>query len=166
MKGFQKLLAKFTSGINLMVVTCAVVMIILGILQIVFRYFIKSSLSWSEECMRYLHVWVTTIGGSLCFYEGMFTTINIVYDNIRKKSRIGGCILMLLQYLIAICFYSVMLYFGTKHCISSWIKVSSTTRISLGLIYLCLPLSGLFGLLFAAGKFPEIWNKLVGKEGL
>ena len=164
MKKFQKLLNGFTSGINVMVVICAVIMMILGILQIVFRYVLKSSLSWSEESMRYLHVWVTTIGGSLCFYEGMFTTINLFYDKLRKRSQIGGRILMLLQYFIAVGFYAVMLYFGTKHCFNSWIKVSSTTRISLGLIYMCLPLSGLFGLCFSIGKLPDIWKKLIGKE--
>ena len=164
MKKFKSLLDKFTSSINVMVVVFAVIMMILGVLQIFFRYVVKSSLSWSEECMRYMHVWITTIGGSLCYYEGMFTTINVFYDAIRKKSKIGGKILLVLQYLLAVVFYAVLLYFGTRHCINSWVKISSTTRISLGVIYLCLPLSGFFGLCFSAGKFPEIWRKLTGKE--
>ena len=164
MKKFKSLLDKFTSSINVMVVVFAVIMMILGVLQIFFRYVVKSSLSWSEECMRYMHVWITTIGGSLCYYEGMFTTINDFYDAIRKKSTIGGKILLVLQYLLAVVFYAVLLYFGTRHCINSWVKISSTTRISLGVIYLCLPLSGFFGLCFSAGKFPEIWRKLTGKE--
>lgn len=164
MKKFKSLLDKFTSGINGMIVLFAIIMVIMGVMQVFFRYVMKSSLSWSEECMRYLHVWITTIGGSLCFYEGMFTTINVFYDAVSRKSKIGGKVLMLLQYLCAVVFYAVLLYFGAKHCITSWIKVSSTTRISLGVIYLCLPLSGFLGLCFSVGKLPDIWKKLTGRE--
>lgn len=166
MNFFKKALKGFTNGINIMVVICAILMIIVGIMQILFRYVLQSSLSWSEEFMRYLHVWVTTIGGSLCFYEGMFTTINLVADTIKKKAPVLGRILILVQYLLAVIFFGIMLYYGTTHCMNSAGKVSSTTNISMGLVYMCIPLAGFFGLGFCVAKIPEIYRKLTGKEAL
>jgi len=34
-------------------------------LQVIFRYFLLQSLSWSEEVARYLFVWLTFLGASV-----------------------------------------------------------------------------------------------------
>lgn len=64
MKRFRKICDKFESTIDFLIVVVAVVMMIIGILQILFRYVFSSSLSWSEESIRYLHVWLVTVGGT------------------------------------------------------------------------------------------------------
>ena len=40
-------------------------MLVVGTMQIVYRYAIEQSLSWSEELLRYLYVWATMLGISL-----------------------------------------------------------------------------------------------------
>ena len=49
MKQFKKLCDRFESCIDFLIVVVAVIMMIIGILQILFRYVFSSSLSWSEE---------------------------------------------------------------------------------------------------------------------
>ena len=93
MKRFKKLCTRFESIIHVMIVAIAVIMMVIGILQILFRYVFSSSLSWSEESIRYLHVWLVTIGGTVCFYRGTFSVITLISDKIEAKSKIAGKLL-------------------------------------------------------------------------
>lgn len=164
MKLFKKLCSMFESTIDVMIVVVAVVMMIIGILQILFRYVFSSSLSWSEETIRYLHVWLVTIGGTVCFYHGTFSVITLISDKIEKKSKVAGKLLAILRFVFPVVFYGLMLGFGWKIALSYIVKKAAATRISMGLIYACIPLTGLFGLLFSVAKIPDFINELKGRK--
>ena len=105
MKQFKKLCDRFESYIDFLIVVVAVVMMIIGILQILFRYVFSSSLSWSEESIRYLHVWLVTVGGTICFYRGTFSTITLISNRIEARSRLLGKFLTVCRYVFPIIFY-------------------------------------------------------------
>lgn len=164
MKLLKKICTAFESAINTMIVIVAVVMMVIGILQILFRYVFSSSLSWSEESIRYLHVWLVTIGGTVCFYRGSFSVITLISDKIEAKSKIAGQFLTILRFLFPIIFYGIMLVVGVRVCGAYTVKTSAATHISMALVYACIPLSGLIGILFSVAKIPELVGKLKGVE--
>jgi len=163
MNRFKKICAAFESSINVMIVAVAVVMVVIGVLQILFRYVFSASLSWSEESIRYLHVWVTTIGAAACFYSGSFTVITVISDKIEAHSKIAGRALMVIRYIIPYLFYGILLVEGWQICSVYMMKMAASTRIPMGIVYACIPLTGLFGLVFSVARFPDFLNKLKGR---
>lgn len=164
MKWFKKLCSCFETGIDALIVIAAVAMMVIGMLQILFRYFISASLSWSEESMRYLHVWLVTIGGTVCFYRGTFSVISLISDKIEAKSKLAGKILMILRFVFPVIFYGIMLVQGWKIASTYMVKKAAATRIPMGIIYACMPLTGLTGILFSIAKIPGFIHQLTGKE--
>ena len=162
MKRFRKICDKFESTIDFLIVVVAVVMMIIGILQILFRYVFSSSLSWSEESIRYLHVWLVTVGGTVCFYRGTFSTITLISDRIEAKSALLGKVLLICRYVFPIIFYGLMLVEGWKVCASYTVKRAAATQISMALVYACIPLSGFFGLAGSAAQAPDCLLDLMG----
>lgn len=51
--------------------------VVMGV-QVVARYIFNSSLSWSEELLRYLFIWLAFIGMSYCVKKGSHMRIDIV----------------------------------------------------------------------------------------
>ena len=164
MKQFKKLCDRFESCIDFLIVVVAVIMMIIGILQILFRYVFSSSLSWSEESIRYLHVWLVTVGGTICFYRGTFSTITLISNRIEARSRLLGKFLTVCRYVFPIIFYGLMLVEGWKVCASYTVKRAAATQISMALVYACIPLSGFLGLAFSAAKAPDFIKELRGGD--
>ncbi|WP_295582351.1 TRAP transporter small permease [uncultured Oscillibacter sp.] len=164
MKFFKKLCAAFESTIDVMIVVAAVAMMVIGILQILFRYVFSASLSWSEECIRYLHVWLVTIGGTVCFYHGTFSVITLISDKIEAKLPLAGKFLAVLRFVFPVIFYGIMLVQGWQVCAAYMVKRAAATQISMGLVYACIPLTGLIGILFSVAKFPAFLKQLTGRE--
>ena len=164
MKQFRKLCALFESAINVMIIATALIMMVIGILQILFRYVFSSSLSWSEESIRYLHVWLVTIGGTVCFYRGTFSVITLISDKIEAKSKLAGKLLAVLRFVFPVIFYGIMLVEGWQVCAAYTVKKAAATKISMSLVYACIPLTGLIGILFSIAKIPDFINELRGLE--
>lgn len=77
---------------------------VMGI-QVIARYIFNSSLSWSEELLRYLFIWFTFIGMSYCVKQGSHMRIDIIEQLVPKvKSTfmvIGdACFLAFASYMI------------------------------------------------------------------
>lgn len=163
MKLFKKICSAFESAIDFMIVIVAIAMMVLGILQILFRYVFSASLSWSEESIRYLHVWLVTIGGTVCFYHGTFSVITLISDKIEAKSKLAGKVLAVLRFVFPVIFYGIMLVEGWQICGSYVVKKAAATQISMALVYACIPLTGLVGILFSIAKIPDFIKQLTGR---
>ncbi|WP_051689518.1 TRAP transporter small permease [Pelobacter seleniigenes] len=113
--------------------------------QIIFRYALHESLSWSEELARYFFIWVTFLGASVAFHER--THINVdLFINYIKSSRVRAA-LFLFGDLLSLSFLMMLVVEG----ISVAIRVFKLDQVSasmdflpIGLIYLAVPLGCLF----------------------
>lgn len=56
--------------------------IIVGFLQVLFRFIVQSSLSWSEELMRFSFIWLTYLAASLGIMKGTHATVDIILENL------------------------------------------------------------------------------------
>lgn len=53
--------------------------------QVLFRYVFNNSISWSEEVVRYLFVWMTFLGAAVCFRDRMHIRVDYFKDVLPKK---------------------------------------------------------------------------------
>lgn len=55
------------------------------LIQVFCRYALNSSLSWSEELAKYLFVWMTFIGGALCFRDKLHIGVDYFISLLPKQ---------------------------------------------------------------------------------
>ena len=67
-----------------------VAMTLVIFLQVIFRYFLLQSLSWSEEVARYLFVWLTFLGASVVARSQSHITVESVVNAIKPESLRTG----------------------------------------------------------------------------
>lgn len=133
---------EFILFIIVIVMTCA------GVAQIFFRYVLQSSLSWSEELMRYLYVWMTMIGVSLAIRRKQFTAIEAIYNLINAKSSFVGRVLQVTVVALQISFYFVLIQQGIILCQKNMDATSAAMQLSMGIAYLAIPIGSILGIIY------------------
>ena len=69
------------------VIVISVVMILVTLAQVVFRYLIAAPLPWSEEMARYCFVWIVFLGGAIGLARGIHLGVDLFV--ICCRSRCG-----------------------------------------------------------------------------
>jgi len=122
-----------------------IAMTVIIFFQILFRYALHESLSWSEELARYLFIWVTFLGASVCAYEK--THINVdLFINYIKNQRVRA-ILFLIGNILSLSFLGMLVVKGftvASRVYSLEQMSASMDFLPIGLIYLAVPLGCLF----------------------
>ena len=74
----MKLLKKIDENLErrIMFLLLAGITLVLGI-QIVFRFILNNSLTWSEELARFMFIWSTFLSIGFCLREGILSLIHI-----------------------------------------------------------------------------------------
>lgn len=116
-------------------------MTVLIFLQVLFRYVIQASLSWSEELARYFFIWLTFIGACVATRERTHIKVTMLIDTIKNKKV--KRYLVLFANLLSICFLAVLVRWG----IPIALKVLALKQISpsmpflyIGIVYIAIPL--------------------------
>ena len=68
----------------LVVIMTALVAIVFA--EVIWRYFLRSSISWSEEAARFLMLWVAFVGGVLAYVHDEHLGLDIVIQLAPRKS--------------------------------------------------------------------------------
>ena len=133
--------------LSVMIATIVGVMLV----SILFRYVLNSSLSWSDEFVRYLFVWLTLVGSAVVFRDHEHIRIDYFVDLCPKPLRrvIDVAILCAVSL-----FFVATLVLGVI-----WVhQTSGTLTSALGwplnwFFYAALPSSSLLGVFYAARRF-------------
>ncbi len=109
-------------------------------MQVLFRYVFHFPLYWVEEVVKYLMIYVTTIGGGVAFYDSGHPRIivfcNMLPQKIRPYYEIALRILILF-------FAGVFIFIGTRYALDNWWIATSALEIPYTWPYLALPIGGL-----------------------
>lgn len=122
--------------------------------QVIFRYFVHSSLTWSEEMGRYLFVWMTFTGMAAALYSGAHVTLDIVLKHLRGGARKA---LVCFNDLLVVLFSGTVIYSGIKLCQLGLRQRSSALRIPMNYLYVIIPVCGAILFYFAARR---LWKSL------
>ena len=115
-------------------------MIVIIFWQVIARYVVGSSLSWSEELSRFLMIFLVLIGSSIALRDGKLIAVEVVQDALKGNAK--KCLKIIAQ-LISIVFYVILIKYGMEVANSFGNQVAPGTRISMYFIYLSLPIGGL-----------------------
>ena len=135
-------------------------MAILVVVSVVFRYLLNSSLTWSEELIRYMDAWLVFAGLAVAHRVGGHVRITLLFDLTPKKFRrwpeaLSEAIVLVLLLVIAV--------LGTQLVISNFDRNQMTPalRIPIAWVYLAVPV-GLF--LMALQSLERLLRLLAGRE--
>lgn len=123
--------------------------------QVVSRYVFDHPLQWSEEVGRFLLVWLTFIGaGVLVRFRDGHPAVDTLPEALPALRPLLGTVSQVL--VITGC--AALAWGGWRIATLQWAQTSPSLEISMGLVYLCLPVGGLLGLFWGL-------RRLAGRAG-
>jgi len=126
--------------------------ILLGILtlimflQVLFRYVFNNSLTWSEELAKFIFIWITFLGASICLRDGIHLKVDFLTEKLPGKQKLY---LKFFDTLIVTLFNGVISVIGFL-----WVlNVSGTLSPAIGLplnivFYAALPVSSVISFFY------------------
>lgn len=155
-KGMRFVLKCLWKLFSVLLIALVVIMTVVMFLQITMRTLGMQSFKWSEEVLRYMYIWIVFIGLPVAIYSNDLTRFDLIQ---RRLSPMGVKILetVLIAVMMLILFFMVQ---GAFTLIKFQMRQMMTSlNIPMGIIYLCLPISGIASLLFFAAKLFLLWTK-------
>lgn len=137
---------------------CLIAMIILTpvvFANVISRFIFGYSIAWSSEVARYCFLWLTFMGMAVALKDDSHAKIDLIIKhsptNLSKIIVISGhFIIMILSV--------VLIFSGLKQVVSVWsVKAAYMRFLSMSWMYLSIPLSGFFMLLFSTTNLLETW---------
>lgn len=120
-----------------LVVTVAIIT-----MQIIFRYVLNASLSWSEELTRYIFIWQIWLGTSYGMSGDQHLKVTVLYDHCPEKVK---KLIKLAANLILLSFCIFLIFNGSKMVMQLFNRhtLSTVLRLPMYLVYIALPFSSL-----------------------
>lgn len=126
-------LAKWTA------IAAAAVMAVMIFLQVIYRYVLADSLSYSEELARYMFVWSVALGSALALRNRAHIGVELVVERLpprlaRSASLLAGALNLL--------FFGLLIRYGVEMVAATMDQESAALSLPMGYVYLAVPVSG------------------------
>ena len=123
--------------VSAVVLFCFSTMLILMVLQVVFRYVLRVSVPWTDEVARSFFIWQIFLGAALAHRYSGHIQITILLDRLSSsKRRIFDFVIELFNFTVS----GVILYGSIKMMFRTYGIFLSTVPISFSYVYLALAL--------------------------
>lgn len=113
------------------------------------RYLLAAQSPWTEELAIYLLVWVSLLGASLAYAEGAHLGVDYLVGKLHPSAR---RLVQVAAELLVMAFSVVVLLYGGTELVTRTLgtgQVSPALGVAMGYVYLAVPISGVFFLLFS-----------------
>lgn len=112
---------------------------ILIFVQVIFRYILQNSISWSEELTRYMMIWAVFLASGYVLSKGGHANIDLLVSRFSPTMRTiveKGALLLIMAFSCLIIRYGfVLMRFGKR-------QISSALEIPMNFVYLAIPIGG------------------------
>lgn len=127
------------------------VMVVNVIWQVFTRYVLGAPSSYTEELARYLLIWVSLLGGAYAAGQRMHLAIDVVTSRLADVSRARADTAIHVAVLLFA--FAAMVVGGVRLVYLSFAleQMSAALRLSLGYVYLVVPISGLLIMFYTTG---------------
>ncbi len=142
-----------------LIVVSFICLVITTFLQVLFRYVINLSLSWTDELSRYCFVWLVFSGIVISFIRGEHAIVNLVVD--RFKGGFKKVVVIVIDVLVFILF-AVLSISGVMLMNLSVGQSTASLGIPKMLVYAALPFGGAMMLIELTLKF---YRRFTGRLG-
>jgi TRAP-type C4-dicarboxylate transport system permease small subunit len=136
----ETLLYKFLKTVCFLLMLAMVVIIFA---QVVARYALHNSLSWSEELGRYLFVWMTFIGSAIAVRNKLHVSLDMLVTKLPSALQ---KLCLVISYVSMMVFTAVLIYGGYRFVLRGSKQISAAMQVPMHYVYLVLPVGG--GLIF------------------
>jgi TRAP-type C4-dicarboxylate transport system permease small subunit len=141
LKGFNNFADKLVR--NIVIITFSS-MTLLVFAQIIFRYVLKASLSWSEELARYLFLWLTFIGSTIPIRESNHIKVTMFVDMIKNENT--RKIALFLSDVLSLVFLILLVRYAfpiTSRILQLKQISPSMPFLKIGIVYFAVPVGGI-----------------------
>lgn len=114
-------------------------MVVISALGVVFRFVLHSSLSWSEEIVAYLFVWLTCLGAAVGFKLRAHPEVKALVERMPRALQVN---LSVLTDLVVMALGYVMVRHGGEMIALMGTETAASLPISMAYPYLAIPLGG------------------------
>jgi len=127
------------------VIAISVLMIVVTLAQVIFRYVIEAPLPWSEELARYCFVWIVFLGGAIGLSRGIHLGVDLLVNQLPQRLRMG---LEILTNAMIACFAGAVIYASVPVIDMNMLQRSPALGVQMSWIYIAIPISmGLIALI-------------------
>ena len=137
----DKLSGAFSKGIDVVVVIMFTTLIVCCVTQVFIRTVLNSSPPWTEELARYSFMYVNIIAAAICVRKKSHARVTALIDILPVKIR--KLLNMFADVMILFVSY-VMIRYGWNCVVNVMAQKSPAMRLPMWLVYLCIPVAGVF----------------------
>jgi TRAP-type C4-dicarboxylate transport system permease small subunit len=148
----KKGLTAALSGMLMVAVSALVLDVVWGVVT---RYLMNEQASWTEELARFLLIWVSLLGGAVAFgtkgHLGVDYFVEKFHPDARKLAAVAA-------HLTVLFFAGAIFIYGGSRVVADALAMEQTTPAlgwQMGYVYLALPISGIFMVLFTLENLIE-----------
>lgn len=142
MKKISYLINKLTKIINKCVDIATILLIATLIIvvtaQIVWRYFLKDPLLWTDEFSRYTFIWLSYLSAAIVFREHNHISIDILYAALPSKAQ---KVIDKLNSILYLAFFIFVLSVAREIIPVVMKQITPTLGMKMGYVYLAFPVS-------------------------
>jgi TRAP-type C4-dicarboxylate transport system permease small subunit len=140
---------------SICVILCVILFITItfaAFMQVFTRFILGSAWKWTDEACRFCLVWLAMMGAAL----GVKRHAHIAIDFLIKKTpAVVQKVMGWLCYLSTAAFGVVLVRYGFSLCNTVMQQQSSVMHIPMGIVYMAVPVLGIFLTMFSIGDFLE-----------
>lgn len=117
----------YIACIESLLIVGMVAIVLVAVLQVFFRYVLGASLSWSEEALRYLMIWVTYLGVGLAYSRGEMIGMELLVSKLPcPAALVIGIVgrLLVVAMMLAILWYGWQFAWKTREATAVAIPIS------------------------------------------
>jgi TRAP-type transport system small permease protein len=129
---------KFTLRITYhMIIYLLAWMTLVVLVSVFFRYVLQDALSWTEEFSKFLMIWMALMGSPIALQLGAHVGIDALPNALKGRAHF---VLLLITQLIILSLLTICIKEGTALTLLAGRQTASSLELSLGWIYMAMPL--------------------------
>ncbi|HET9338564.1 MAG TPA: TRAP transporter small permease [Casimicrobiaceae bacterium] len=125
--------------------------------QVLFRYFLGSPLTWSDELARYLFVWASFLGWIIAARRRSHLSIDMAASRAGPRGR---AVLRLVGALAGLAFAGLLVFYGWRITARNLDVETTTLFFTMGVVYAMVPAAALAVGLYAIADGLAAWRAL------
>ena len=157
-------LKKLLDGTLEFLVTISMGVLVIDVVwQVITRYLLKNPSSWTEELATFLMIWVGLLGASVALNRGSHLGIDYIVSKMSQRKAMYVSLFVFTS--IMLFSLSVMVIGGIQlvHRVLITNQVSPALGLKMGYVYLAIPISGLFLVIYSIELFAKTLGEILRK---
>ncbi|PRO67286.1 TRAP transporter small permease [Alkalicoccus urumqiensis] len=126
--------------------------------NVVLRYGFSANVSWANELVRYLMIWIAFLGMGVCYRKGIHVGIDVLLDYVPKKAAKA---IQLFVNVLSILFLAFLGWYGAQMVQFSMDSNQITPSLQIGIywVYLVIPIGCLISIIHIIGLSIRMWKQ-------